>query len=73
MRKVYKYLVSYIGEKKDNNGTMYGNAYVEYGSPLETQSQIEMLRKDINQKCNLIDCSIFFIKRLKVERIDIDN
>lgn len=69
MSKIYKYLIAWIGETKDGN-TQYGNTFIEYGVPLDTQSQIEQVRKDINRAANLLDCSILYIKRVKVERLE---
>lgn len=69
MRKVYKYLIAWIGGTKNGN-TQYGNTFIEYGVPLDTQSQIEQARKDISRAVNLEDCSILYIKRVKIERLE---
>ena len=49
---------------------MYWKYFLEYGEPLDTQKSIEKAREDINRLRNLEDCSIMYMKRVKVERLE---
>ena len=69
MRKVYKYLIAWVGTSK-NGEVCIGNTFLEYGEPLDTQKSIEKAREDINRLRNLEDCSIMYMKRVKVERLE---
>ena len=72
MKKIYKYLIAWVGITK-NGSIQFGNSFSEYGEPLDTQKAIEQARKDINIMGNLEDCSIMYMKRVKVDRLESDS
>lgn len=69
MKKIYKYFISCIG-LVDNIDMKIINIYVELGEPLNTQKSIEDIRNSIKSSQGFDDCTILYMKRVKVERLE---
>ena len=69
MKKIYKYLVAWIGITQHGE-LQTGNTFVECGEPLDTQKAIEKVKKDIMILENVKSCSIIYMKRVKVDRLE---
>ena len=48
----------------------YKYIYVELGEPLNTQKSIENVRNSIKLSQGFDDCTILYMKRVKVERLN---